>query len=299
MARYVLTMQSHVAYGFVGNTAAVFPLQLMGFTPIVVNTVQFSNHTGHPTFRGAVFSKEHLLDVIQGLRERELFPKIEGLLTGYLGDVQTGEIILDLAKEIKTANPKALWCCDPVLGDTGPGVYVRPEIQGFMKDELLQGIADITTPNQFELELLSGKKLTSREDAVATARKLFCSHGCRTVFVTSLRTPDVPENEIDTLAVTKYEAWIVKTPFIKMAGEQEGTTGTVTAVAGQGDVFTSVAFGTLLRANNLKEALEHAVSTLYMLVKLTPKGSLDLPLIEAQKEITAPSIHFEAEKINI
>ncbi len=105
--------------------------------------------------------------------------------------------------------------------------------------------------------------------------------------MTSLRTPDVPENEIDTLAkVTKDEAWIVKTPFIKMAGEQEGAAaGTMTAVAGQGDVFLlRWLFGTLLLTNNLKEALEHAVSTLYMLVKLTPKGSLDLPLIEAQKK---------------
>lgn len=299
MARYVLTVQSHVAYGFVGNTAAVFPLQLMGFTPIVVNTVQFSNHTGHPTFRGEVFSKDHLLDVIQGLRERELFPKIEGLLTGYLGDVQTGEIILDLAKEIKAANPRALWCCDPVLGDTGPGVYVRPEIQGFMKNEMLQDAANITTPNQFELELLSGKKLTSREDAVRTARELFCTGNNRTVFVTSLRTPDIPQEEIDTLAVTKDEAWVVKTPFIKMSGQGEESKGTATAVAGQGDVFTSVAFGTFLQTKDLKEALEHAVSTLYMLVKLTPKGALDLPLIEAQKEIVSPSVRFEAQRLEI
>lgn len=297
MTRYVLTMQSHVAYGFVGNTAAVFPLQLMGFTPIVVNTVQFSNHTGHPTFRGMVFSKEHLLDIIQGLRERNLFPRIEGFLTGYLGDVQTGEIILGLAEEIKQANPHAIWCCDPVLGDTGPGIYVRPEIQTFMKNELLQGIADITTPNQFELELLSGKTLTSREDAVTTARELFCSHGCRTVFVTSLRTPDIPENEIDTLAVTKEEAWVVKTPFIKMSSVKDDGKGPATAVAGQGDVFTSVAFGTLLKTKNLRKALEHAVSTLYMLVKLTPENSLDLPLVEAQKEIISPSILFTAEKL--
>ena len=113
MSRYVLTIQSHVAYGFVGNSAAVFPLQLLGFSPIVVNTVEFSNHTGHPTFRGQVFTAELIRDIILGIRERGLMPKIEGLLSGYLGDASIGKIVLDLATEIKAANPDAIWLCDP------------------------------------------------------------------------------------------------------------------------------------------------------------------------------------------
>lgn len=158
MPKFVLTIQSHVAYGHVGNSAAVFPLQLLGFTPIVVNTVQFSNHTSHPTTRGMVFSEEHIRDVILGVRERGLLPKCEGLLSGYLGDASVGNIILELIEEIKAANPKALWFCDPVLGDTDSGVFVRPGIVDFMKSHFLSGLADLTKPNQFELELLSGKK---------------------------------------------------------------------------------------------------------------------------------------------
>lgn len=297
MPRFVLTMQSHVAYGFVGNTAAVFPLQLMGFTPIVINTVQFSNHTGHPTFRGDVFSKEHLQSVILGLRERNLLPKIEGLLTGYLGDVQTGEIVLELAKEIKSLNPNALWCCDPVLGDTGTGVYVRPEIQGFMKERMLNGMADITTPNLFELELISGQKINSIEEAITVSRKTFCDNGCPAVCVTSLRTPDIDDNQIGTLAVTPTQAWIVKTPFIKMKSEDNQEIQT--AVSGQGDVFTAVAFGTYLKTLSLKQALEQAVSVLYMLVKNAPFGSLDLPLVDERKQILNPEIRFEAEELNL
>ena len=146
MSRYVLTIQSHVAYGFVGNSAAVFPLQLLGFSPIVVNTVEFSNHTGHPTFRGQVFTAELIRDIILGIRERGLIPKIEGLLSGYLGDASIGKIVLELATEIKAANPNAVWLCDPVMGDTDTGVFVRPDIPQFMKEHFLNGLADLTKP---------------------------------------------------------------------------------------------------------------------------------------------------------
>ncbi len=287
MPRFVLTIQSHVAYGFVGNTAAVFPLQLLGFTPIVINTVQFSNHTNHKTTRGMVFDADHLRDIILGIRERGLMGKCEGLLSGYLGDPSTGQVILDLAKEIKTANPDAVWCCDPVIGDTDSGVFVKPGIPEFMKENFLKGLAEITTPNQFELELLSGEKLTDRQHAVKVAREIFISKGCELVFVTSLRTPDVPADAIETLAVTKAKAWTVQTPFLPQDPTPKG----------QGDVFASVAFGCYLNDRNIPKALEHAVSTLYTLVQATPLGGLDLPLVDERKQIIAPNIWFNATEI--
>lgn len=287
MPQFVLSIQSHVAYGYVGNTAAVFPLQLLGYSPIVINTVQFSNHTNHPTTRGMVFTGDHIRDVILGIRERGLMPKIQGLLSGYLGDVAMGDIVLELAHEIKRANPEAVWCCDPVMGDTDSGIFVRPGIPEFMKANFLNGLADITTPNQFELELLSGRKMQSREDAVATARELFCSKGCKVVFVTSLRTPDVENDRIETLAVTADEAWTVSTPFLPQDPTPKG----------QGDVFASIAFGTYLQKRDPKLSLEHATATLFGLVKSSPLGSLDLPLIDDQKDILTPREWFTATKL--
>ncbi len=286
MTRHILTIQSHVAYGYVGNCAAVFPLQLMGFSPIVINTVQFSNHTNHKTTRGMVFSEEHIRDVILGIRERGLMAKCEGLLSGYLGDASVGQIVLDLANEIKSANPNAIWCCDPVLGDTDSGIFVRPGIPEFMKENFLNGLADLTTPNQFELELLSGQKLKSRNHAVDVARELFISKGCKYVFVTSLLTQDVPPGHIETLAITKDSAWSVRTAFLPQNPTPKG----------QGDVFAAVAFGTLLKTSDPKKALESAVSTLFALVQTSPIGSLDLPLVDEQKQILNPDHYFEAVK---
>lgn len=268
MPRFVLTIQSHVAYGYVGNTAAVFPLQLMGFSPIVINTVQFSNHTNHPTTRGMVFSADHIRDIILGIRERGLMPKIEGLLSGYLGDVSVGSIVMDLAREIKEANPHAFWCCDPVMGDTDSGVFVRDGIPEFMKANFLNGMADLTTPNQFELELLAGRPMKDRKDVVEVARQMFCSKGCKVVFVTSVRTPDIPTTVIETIAVTADKAWTVRTPFIPQNPTPKG----------QGDVFAAVAFGSYLQDKNPRIALEHATSTLFGLVKASPIGSLGSPV---------------------
>lgn len=284
MSRYVLTIQSHVAYGFVGNSAAVFPLQLLGFTPIVVNTVEFSNHTGHPTFRGQVFSPELIRDIILGIRERGLMPKIEGLLSGYLGDASIGKIVLDLATEIKAANPDAIWLCDPVMGDTDTGVFVRPDIPQFMKEHFLNGLADMTKPNQFELELLSGRKLRSRQEAIETARELFTDKGCRVTFVTSLLTPDVPVGTVETLAITKDDAWVVSTPLVARKPTPNG----------QGDTFSSVALGTYLKTKSAKAALEAAVNTLYGLVSHMESEALDLPLIDEQRQILTPEHRFEA-----
>lgn len=287
MPRFVLTIQSHVAYGYVGNTAAVFPLQLMGFSPIVINTVQFSNHTNHPTTRGMVFSADHIRDIILGIRERGLMPKIEGLLSGYLGDVSVGSIVMDLAREIKEANPHALWCCDPVMGDTDSGVFVRDGIPEFMKANFLNGMADLTTPNQFELELLAGRPMKDRKDVVEVARQMFCSKGCKVVFVTSVRTPDIPTTVIETIAVTADKAWTVRTPFIPQNPTPKG----------QGDVFAAVAFGSYLQDKDPRVALEHATSTLFGLVKASPLGALDLPLVDDRADILLPDYGFTAEEL--
>jgi pyridoxine kinase len=204
-------------------------------------------------------------------------PTFEGLLSGYLGDVTIGDILLELASEIKSANPNAIWCCDPVMGDTDSGVFVRPGIPEFMKKHFLNGLADMTTPNQFELELFAERPMKCRKDAIDTARSLFIKHGCKVAFITSLRTPDVPADKIETVAVTEKDAWIVQTPFLSQEPVPKGQ-------------------GVYLKTRSAREALEHATSTLYGLVKASPAGSLDLPLIDDRKDILTPAIRFTAVK---
>src|SRR5687768_17753569 len=151
----LLSIQSHVAYGHVGNSAAVFPLQRIGVEVWAINTVQFSNHTGYGAWRGQVFQEGLIRDCVTGIAERGALARCDGVLSGYMGDAAIGEAILDAAARVKAANPKALYCCDPVIGDVGRGVFVRPGIPEFMKTRTVPA-ADIITPNHFELELLAG-----------------------------------------------------------------------------------------------------------------------------------------------
>ena len=151
----VLSVQSHVAYGYVGNRAAVFPLQRLGFEVMAVDTVQFSNHTGYGAWTGKVFAPQDIAAVIDGIDARGGLATCDAVLSGYLGDASLGAVIAETVRRVRGQNPQALYCCDPVMGDLGPGFYVRPGIPDFLCDVLLP-LADIVTPNPFELAFMAG-----------------------------------------------------------------------------------------------------------------------------------------------
>jgi pyridoxine kinase len=150
----VISIQSHVAYGHVGNSAAVFALQRLGVEVWPVHTVQFSNHTGYPDWQGQAFGADHIAAVIDGLAARGALARCDALLTGYIGDPALGAVVADTARRLRAANPRALWVCDPVMGDHGKGLFVREGVPEFMAGTALPA-ADVVTPNLFELELLS------------------------------------------------------------------------------------------------------------------------------------------------
>ncbi|KAF1048800.1 pyridoxal kinase PdxY [Xylophilus sp.] len=285
----VLSIQSHVAYGHVGNAAAVLPLQLLGIEPVPVHTVQFSNHTGYGEFKGQVFTPAHIAEVLDGLRARGVLARCAAVLSGYLGDAGVGEAILGAVQEIRAARPDALYLCDPVMGDVGRGLFVRPGIPEFLRRRALAQ-ASIATPNQYEFELLHGAPLASVDEAAAAARTLLgpraeAGTGPWLIVVTSLRTPDLPADCLATLAVTADAAWLVRTPFIALSPLPNG----------MGDVFSAVLLGRLLRGALVPEAVSGAVSSLYGLVRRTVAGQRDLPLVAAQGEIVEPSEAFPAE----
>lgn len=188
MRQKILSIQSHVAYGYVGNRAAVFPLQCMGYDVIAVNTVQFSNHTGYGAWTGEVCSAEHIHDVLKGIHAH--VETVDAVLSGYMGDAEIGEAILDAVNMFNAP----VYCCDPVMGDVGRDFFVRPGIPEYMKDRAVPS-AKIITPNQFELNYLTGKDVRSVEHAKEACQSLH-DQGVEMVLVTSFEYEGLAEDQI-------------------------------------------------------------------------------------------------------
>src|SRR5262249_40858802 len=129
------------------------------------------------------------------------------VLSGYLGEGDTGSVLLDIVARVKRANPRALFACDPVMGDVGPGWYVRAGIPEFFRDHAMAA-ADIATPNRFELEWLTGRPIATRAEAGAAAAALR-QRGPAIVLVTSLE-PDA--ERVAAVAAGPEGVWAVETP---------------------------------------------------------------------------------------
>jgi len=277
----ILSIQSWVAYGHVGNASAIFPLQRLGAEVWGIHTVQFSNHTGYGAWRGQVFGADLVRDLVQGIEERGVMARCDAVLSGYMGSAEIGAAILDAARRVKAANPAALWCCDPVIGDVGRGVFVRPGIPEFLRDEALPA-ADILTPNQFELEWLTGREVRTLEDAKHAITALQ-ARGPRSVLVTSLRLDDTPEGEIGMLAGEGGAFWRLSTPMLPLS------------VTGAGDAIAALFLFHRLRSGGAQVALEAAASSVFGLLRRTAEaGSREILTVAAQDEFIAPTRQFDA-----
>jgi pyridoxine kinase len=280
----LLSIQSHVAYGHVGNSAAVFALQRLGCEVWPVHTVQFSNHPGYGQWRGSLFDAAHVGEVVRGIAERGALSSCDGVLSGYLGTADVGAAILDAVALTKAANPQARYCCDPVIGDVGPGEYVRAGIAEFLRARALPA-ADVITPNQFELERLSGQGSATLAAALAAAATLR-TRGPQAVLVTSLHTAETPKDAVDVLACGANGRFLVRTPLLPVA------------VNGAGDAAAALFFFHYLRAGDLADALARTVSSIFGLVRRTAQaGTRELLLIEAQEELVAPSQTFRPQPV--
>jgi pyridoxine kinase len=280
----ILSIQSHVAYGHVGNASAVFPMQRLGVDVWPIHTVQFSNHTGYGAWKGRVFDGGMIDEVMEGIAERGVLPSCDGVLSGYMGSADIGHAILSAVERVRAANPKALYCCDPVIGDVGRGVFVRPGIPEFMREQAVPA-ADIVTPNQFELELLTDievKTLADAHRAVETLRDA----GPKVVLVTSLVTEETPDDAIDMMAADAQGAFRVRTPKIDIS------------VNGAGDAIAALFFVHYLRDGSAASALGKAASSIYGLLKRTKEaGSREILTVAAQDEFVTPSQPFVPEAL--
>ncbi len=284
MAEAILSIQSAVAFGHVGNSAAVFPLQRLGMEVWPVNTVQFSNHPGYGARTGQVFTGEQVRDVVEGIAARGVLAGCRAVLSGYLGDAAVADAVLHAVALVRAANPDALYCCDPVIGDTGPGIYVQPAIPALLRDRCLPA-ADIATPNQFELEQLTGERVTSLADAkraVAALRATMRPGGC--ALVTSLRLDDTPPLAIDLMAADAQGYWRLRTPLLPIAAN------------GTGDTIAALFLLHRLREGNAATAMAAAASATFGLLRRTAEaGSCELLTVAAQNEFVAPSQRFDPE----
>ena len=280
----LLSIQSHVAYGHVGNSAAVFPLQRIGVEVWPVHTVQFSNSTRYENWTGEVFSGDLIRDVVSGIDKRGVLSECDGILSGYIGSAEIGAAVLDAVKIVKAANPAARYCCDPVIGDVGRDVFVRPGVPEFFRDKALPA-ADIVTPNQFELDHLTGDESKTLAQAVAAIDRLH-KLGPSTVIVTSLFTQETPGDCLDLLASDPKGRFRVRTPKLPID------------VNGAGDAIAALFLANYLRAGSAGEALAKAASALHGVLRQTfEAGSQELLFIQAQDELVTPTQVFEAEPL--
>ena len=280
----ILSIQSHVAYGHVGNASATFPMQRLGVEVWPIHTVQFSNHTGYGAWRGQVFEPTIISELVEGIAERGVLATCDAVLSGYMGAEATGQAILDAARRVKGANPAALYACDPVIGDVGRGIFVRPGIPEFMRDRAVPS-ADIITPNQFELEFLAGQPATTRA-ALGRAIDALHAKGPGVVLVTSVQIDETPGDALDLVVSDHGRRYRLRTPRLDCN------------LNGAGDAIAALFLVHRLRTGDAAEALRLAGSTIYGLMRRTVTAqSRELLLVAAQDEFITPSRLFDVETL--
>ena len=280
----ILSIQSSVAYGHVGNSAAVFPLQRLGHEVWPVLTVHFSNHTGYGAWRGPLLAPTDVADVINGIEDRGVLGEADAVLSGYQGDPAVGAVILDAVMRVKKLNPDAVYCCDPVMGDVGRGMFVRPGIPEFMRDTVVPQ-ADVLTPNHFELDFLADRTTTTLDEVLA-AVDLVRDRGPRDVLVTSVLHDGLSANTLDVVAVSDEGAWAVTTPLLPIAPN------------GGGDVTAALYLAHLLETGSAPEALGRTIASVFAVLEATiAAGTRELALVAAQESIARPPANVEVRRL--
>lgn len=261
----ILSIQSHVAYGYVGNKAAVYPLQSMGYDVWPVNTVQFSNHTGYGQWQGEIFSKEHIHQVILGLEALNLIPSCEAILSGYMGSEEICQEVAATVKHFKIHNPALLYLCDPVIGNQH--CFVKPEVLEFFKQHL---VADIITPNQYEAETLSGISIKTIED-LKTVAQFFHHKGVRVVIITGVKLEDFGRDKLHIYGGESNQHYLLAAKEYTFPVPPSGT----------GDLFSAVFLGSYLAYRNLEHALRRSVDLMNrVLAKTAASGGRELKVLD-------------------
>jgi len=291
----VISIQSQVAYGHVGNSAAVFPMQMHGIDVIAVPTTLLSNRPGYPTIRGQVLDARLVADLLIGIEERGALDDASMILSGYLGSTEIADVVADFVERARARNPALRYACDPVLGDRDRGLFVQAGIPKLVRERLCR-LADIITPNHFEFESLCGREAGTIRQAIAEAQALM-ERGPSTIVITSAELEDTPEGKIETLAIERsgdafkkemMSAWRVRTPKLPISPN------------GTGDLFAALYTAACVRGADTPQALAHAASAIYAVLERTAaRGTTEMRIVESAELLVHPKQRFDAEPVSI
>jgi pyridoxine kinase len=282
----VISIQSQVAFGHVGNSAAVFPLQMHGVDVVAVPTTLLSNRPGYPTLRGKVLEAQLVADLLVGIEERGAVEDAGMILSGYLGSAEIANVVAEFVARAKARNPALRYVLDPVLGDRDRGLFVKADLPPLLRDRLMP-LADVITPNHFEFEWLCGAKASTIADVNALAHTLI-ARGPSSVVITSAELADTPQREIDSLAIERSRAWRVRTPKLPISPN------------GTGDLFAALYVAALVSKQDTPEALGHAASAIFAVLERTAAaGTTEMRIVESAEQLVHPKRRFEALAISV
>jgi pyridoxine kinase len=265
----ILSIQSQVVYGHVGNSAALFILQRLGHEVWGIPTTLFSNHLARPSWTGRVLDKDDIIALIDGLSQLGVLDRLDAVVTGYLGDPGNVPVISTLVDRLRQHQPKLIFACDPVMGDDG-ALYVKPALADAIAANLISH-ADIITPNQFELQRLSGMDVHDRASTIAAAQSLRQKRGIGTVIATGVMDAASPDR-ITAIAVDDSGIWAA-------SGHR-----TEAPASGAGDSFSALLIGHYLRHRDLPQALAAAVTGSSAIFAATAEAGRDeLAIIDSQE----------------
>ncbi|KAB7698167.1 pyridoxal kinase PdxY [Plesiomonas shigelloides] len=282
----VLSIQSHVVYGYAGNKAAVLPMQLLGVDVWPLHTVQFSNHTQYQKWQGMVFPQEQIGLITQGMDEIGVLPECDAVLSGYIGAAEQGQSILATVRAVKAKNPNAIYFCDPVMGHPEKGCIVAPGVAEFLEHDAVS-CADVLAPNLLELQALSGLPVENFEQAVAAARHLL-SRGPKKVLVKHLSKAGRDPQQFEMLLVSADEVLHISRPLHDFDRQPVGV----------GDLTSAIFLANLLQDKNDREAFEHTANAVNDVMTCTQQnGKYELQIVAAREHIVNPVSQYRAQAL--
>lgn len=283
----VLSIQSHVVYGYAGNKAATFPMQLLGVDVWALNTVQFSNHTQYGKWKGMVVPKAQIGEITQGIDEIDALHECDAVLSGYIGAAEQGEEILAAVAKVKAKNPNALYFCDPVMGHPDKGCIVAPGVAEFLRDEAMAQ-ADLIAPNLVELRELSGLSVGNFDQALAAIEHIL-NQGPKRVLVKHLSKVGKDPCQFEMLLANPDGIWHISRPLHTFIGRDP---------VGVGDLTSGLFLANLLNGKTDLAAFEHTANAVNDVMSTTQQsGKYELQIIAARDRILHPQSQYQAVKI--
>ncbi|MFC0308157.1 pyridoxal kinase PdxY [Gallibacterium trehalosifermentans] len=283
----VLSIQSHVVYGYAGNKAAILPMQLLGVDAWALNTVQFSNHTQYQRWKGMVIPKEQIAEITQGIMDIGALAECDAVLSGYIGAAEQGQEILNTVNAVKKANPKAIYFCDPVMGHPDKGCVVAPGVAEFLVNDAMSQ-ADIIAPNLVELRELTGLTVENFSQALAAIEAIL-TKGPKTVLVKHLSKVGQDANKFEMVLANQQGMWHISRPLHEFVGRDP---------VGVGDMTSAIFLANLLNGKSEVEAFEHTANAVNDVMTVTKESQkYELQIIPARNYIVTPISQYQAVKI--